>query len=373
MTMQPTTPLMTTLAAAGDGHAGFWLGKTLGASDQAHHTEWLFMFIMWVNIISFIGLMAIMFYFVWRFRRSKQSANYQTSIGHNTPLELAWSIIPFMVMVPIFWWGMTGYVSKVAAPADAQEIYVTGKKWNWTFKYPSGAIASDLVKVTETGVESPAFVVEEGRPVKLIMTSDDVLHAFYIPDFRVKMDVIPNRYTTLTFTPKKAGEHTVFCAEYCGDFHSEMHAKIKVVSKGDFAKKIAEYVDPIRGTPAMIGSNLWKLKGCATCHTIDGAAGTGPTWKDAFGASRTFADGTTGVVDENYLRESILYSQKKIVQGYPPSMPLYAGQLKDEEVFYLTLYIKSLSGKMTSEERAKMEKDVLEQPDLPGGGPKKKD
>jgi cytochrome c oxidase subunit II len=357
-----------TLADANEAHARFWLGKSLGASEQAGHTEWLFMFIMWVNILSFIVLMGIMGWFMLKYRRSKQAENYQVSTSHNTPLELAWSIIPFLVMVPIFWWGMTGYVGKLAAPADAQEIYVTGKKWNWEFKYPTGEIPQDFEEITKVGIASPVLVVEEGRPVKLIMTSDDVLHAFYIPDFRLKMDVIPNRITSLNFTPKAVGEHIVFCAEYCGDRHSEMHARLRVLSRKDYTAKMADYgeiVKPLK-SPLEIGKLLYTLKGCATCHSIDGKAGTGPTWKNIYGARHEFTDGSSAEVNDDYLNESILYSQKKIVKGYGGNMPVYAGQISKDELFYLTLYIKSLSDKMSAEDRAKMDLPIGEQPDMPG-------
>lgn len=361
----------TVYGGAGSGHSGFWLGKSAGASDAAAGSEWLFMFIMWVNIISFVGLMLIMFYFVWKYRRGNQAANYQVSSSHNTPLELAWSIIPFIVMVPIFWWGMTGYVDKLAAPADAQEVYVTGKKWNWSFKYPGGEQAQDLVKITRTEIDSPVFVVEKGRPVKLTMTSDDVLHAFYIPDFRVKMDVIPNRFTSLTFTPKEVGEHVVYCAEYCGEFHSEMHALLKVVDRPTYQATIADWAKVVKGdrTPADIGKLLYTLKGCATCHSVDGKAGTGPSWKNIYGNTHEFTDGSSTLVNDDYLREAILYSQKKIVKGYGANMPVYAGQLSNDELFYLILYIKSLSDKMTPEERAKMDVKLDQQPGMPGGPP----
>lgn len=357
-----------TLAESGDAHSHFWLGPSLGASDMAASSEKLFMFIMWVNIISFVGLMAIMGWFMLKYRRSQQTANYQVSVAHNTPLELLWSIVPFLVMIPIFWWGMTGYIGKLAAPSDAQEIYVTGKKWNWTFKYPTGETAADLQKLTQSGIESPVFVVEEGRPVKLIMTSDDVIHAFYIPDFRLKMDVIPNRFTSLTFTPKQAGDHMVFCAEYCGDFHSEMHARLRVVNRSEFTAKLKDWGVIVKPdfTPIEIAKKLYVLKGCATCHSVDGGAGTGPTWKGIYGATHEFTDGTSHVVDDEYLTESILYSQKKIVKGFGANMPIFAGQLTNDEVFYLRLYIKSLSTQMSADERAKLDVPIRDQPDMQG-------
>lgn len=367
--MMHTASYMLTLAEAGPGHTGFWLGKSAGASDTAGHTEWLFMFIMWVNIISFVGLMAIMGWFMWKYRRTKQSENYQVSAAHNTPLELLWSIVPFLVMVPIFWLGMKGYVEKLAPPSDAQEIYVTGQKWNWKFVYPTGEEAADLKALSQTERESPIFVVEKGRPVVLRMKSEDVLHAFYIPDFRIKMDVTPNRYTSMTFTPKEVGEHLVYCAEYCGDFHSDMMALLKVVDHKDFDAKLKDWGVIIKPglSPVEIGKKLYNLKGCSTCHSLDGKSGTGPSWQGIFAQTHKFTDGSSALVDDNYLRESILYSQKKIVQGYGSNMPVYAGQLSDNEVFYLSLFIKSLSDKMTPQERANMDRPIGDQDDMPKG------
>lgn len=330
-----------------------WFTDSAGASTQAAHSEWLFMFILWVNIISFAVVMGLMFYFMFRYRRSKQSEGYQVSSAHNTPLELAWSIIPLLVMVPIFYWGFEGYVGKLAAPADAEDISVRGQKWNWTFKYKNGAEPqSDPVFLTATKTSVPEFIVPAGRPVRLVMSSADVLHAFYIPDFRTKLDVIPNRYISMWFQANEPGVHKVFCAEYCGDFHSEMGAQLRVVPRDEYEKTLTKWVSGPneKWSPVKYGEILWARKGCNACHTIDGKAGTGPTWKNLYGDMHNYTNNENNMkVDENWLRENILYSQRRLMVGFPASMPVYAGQLTDTDVDALIWYIKSLSDSVKPE------------------------
>lgn len=326
----------------------YWFGSA-GASQQAIETESLFMYILWVCIISFVLLMVLMVWFVFKYHRSRQSENYQTSASHNTPLELAWSIIPLLVMVPIFYYGFTGYVDKLAAPSDSEVINIYGQKWNWRAVYRNGAEPRDQVQLTKTDYDVPEIIVPAGRPVKLIMTSEDVIHAFYIPDFRTKMDVIPNRYTSMWFLPenKPGAEYKVFCAEYCGEKHSEMAAKIRVVPSAEFESTIQEWATgpDAKWTLAEYGAKLYASKGCKACHSVDGTPGTGPTWKDHFGYSWTYTDGSTHTADEQWLTENILNSQKTIVKGFPTSMPIYQGQLKPLDVQALVLYIKTLSDK----------------------------
>ncbi len=329
-----------------------------GASSQATHTENLFMYIMWINIISFIALMGLIFYFIAKYHRGKQNQNYQVSVAHNTPLELAWSIIPLIIMVPIFYYGFTGYLDKLSAPADSEEIMVSGQKWNWTFTYRNGAQPrGDQVMLTRSNYPVPQFIVPGGRPVKLIMSSKDVIHSFYIPDFRSKMDVIPNRYTSMWFLPKEVapGEsrtHTVYCAEYCGDFHSEMAAQMKVVSIPEFEATIKQWTDyPEEIDLLKVGSMVYTAKGCNACHSVNGDKNTGPTWKNMFGETHDYTNGESGkLVDENWLRENILYSQRRIMKGYPTSMPNYVGQLTPLEVDGLVWYIKSLADKTKPED-----------------------
>ncbi len=353
---------------------------SIGASRQAGETENLFMYIMWVNLLSFIMLMALLAWFIMKYRRSKQAANYQVSPAHHTPLELAWSIIPLLIMIPIFYYGFTGYADKLAAPADSEEILVSGKKWDWSFTYANGAEPQgELVHLTQTGKGFPEFVVPVHRPVKLIMNSKDVIHAFYIPDFRTKMDVIPNRYTSMWFYPEKETNwdpatqkaadpskpanppHKVFCAEYCGQDHSDMMAQLKVVSQKEFAETIRKWTDYRQDIPLLkVGELVYSRKGCNACHSVNGTPSTGPTWANLFGKKQEYTDGTTITVDENSLRENILYSQKRIVKGYPTSMPIFAGQLSPLEMDALVLYIKSLSDTHKSEVEAPGAKTVGE-------------
>jgi cytochrome c oxidase subunit 2 len=238
-----------------------------------------------------------------------------------------------------------------------------GEKWKWSFVYANGAEPQgDPIYLTETRIPATEFVVPVHRPVKLIMSSRDVIHAFYIPDFRTKMDVIPNRYTSMWFYPEKETNwdpatqkaadpskpanppHKVFCAEYCGQNHSEMMAQLRVVSAEEYRSIIRKWTDYRPDLSLLkVGELVYSRKGCNACHSIDGAVSTGPTWKNLFGKTQEYTDGTSHVVDENWLRENILYSQKRIVKGYPTSMPIFAGQLSPVEMDALVLYIKSLS------------------------------
>lgn len=329
--------------------AEFWF-KFVGASDQAIKTEWLFMYIMWVNIISFILLMVITGWFVFKYRRSRENQSYQVSASHNTPLELAWSIIPLLVMVPIFYYGFTGYVDKLAAPSDSEIINIVGQKWSWRASYRNGGEPREFGRVTNVEYDVPEIFVPAGRPVKLVMTSDDVIHSFYIPDFRTKMDVIPNRYTSMWFLPEadKAGQvYKVFCAEYCGQNHSEMAALIRVLPPAEFERMIYERATgpDAKWTLAEWGRNLWKSKGCAGCHSVDGTDGTGPTWLNYFGNEHQYTDGSTHVADAKWISDNILNSQKYILKGRPSSMPNYQGLLKPMELKALVIFIQSLSDK----------------------------
>lgn len=363
--------LLAQAGAEGTAWRKFWLGKTLNASPEASHTEFLYMFILWVNIISFVIVMGMMFYFIFKYRRSAQKTNYQVSVAHNTPLELMWSIVPLIVMVPIFWWGFKGYIGKLASPSDSEEIMVRGQKWDWTITYRTGANPQSvgdwaLRDVTKSGKKVVVFAVPAGRPVRFIFNSSDVIHAFYIPDFRTKIDVTPNRYTSMWFQPaalsaddpndvhkqadgttKLYREHVVFCAEYCGNDHSEMAAVVRVIPNEEYEPLIRKWTEPPETTPLVeIGRILFNSK-CASCHTLDGKASTGPTWKDMYGHEVKLASGQTVKADENYIRESILVPGAKVVEGFTPSMPSFQGQLKPLELDAIVLFIKSLSDHAT--------------------------
>lgn len=330
-------------------------------TTQAASTDALGAIILWICSFSFISLMLLMCWFVYKYRRRPGVAP-QRSVSHNTPLELAWSIIPLLILIVIFFMGFEGYMTKIAAPVGAEEVYITGAKWQWSARYRTGREAGltekELTKLKPGtgGPDIPVIYVPAGRPVKLIMQSKDVMHAFFIPDFRTKMDIFPNRYTSLWFEALEAGhDHIVFCAEYCGENHSEMAAVVRVVPWEEYVSVIQSQ-PPLAGKISELGERLRSRRGCATCHTVDGSPLTGPSWKTnaageyGFGTPRTFADGSSiPAADENYFRDSILFSQSHIVAGFGTNMPTFAGILSDEEVDVLIMYIKYLNGEADTE------------------------
>jgi cytochrome c oxidase subunit 2 len=232
----------------------------------------------------------------------------------------------------VFFWGFRAYVSTSIPPADAYEINVQGQKWFWTFEYPNGVQTTDQI------------VVPVNTPIKLQMTSQDVLHSFYVPEFRIKHDVIPNRYSYVWFEAPEEGTYQVLCTEYCGTAHSNMGALVKVVSQTEFNEWIPTGFVTGPGDRSMVayGADLYEAKNCNTCHSIDGSDGTGPSWQNIWGQTHQFTDGTSAVVDSAYVVESILYPGEKIVEGYQNQMPAY--DLTELELQGLIAFIKDLSG-----------------------------
>jgi cytochrome c oxidase subunit 2 len=217
------------------------------------------------------------------------------------------------------------------APKDAIEVKVTGQKWFWSFTYDNGIVSTN------------ELVVPVGKPVRLLMSSKDVIHSFYVPGFRIKMDVLPNRYTITWFEATHTGRFDLFCSEYCGKSHSEMIGSVRVVTDREYGEwQEANFTLGEGLTPEEWGAQLYQTKACITCHSIDGSPNTGPTFKGIMGRSEKMKDGSTIVVDENYLRESILNPQAKVVEGYAPVMPTYQGVLRNEEIDALIAYMKSL-------------------------------
>ena len=295
-------------------------------------------FVLWlVTIISVISCILIGFllvYFVIKYRR--KSDNDQTpAITHDSFLETLWTVIPTILCIVIFIYGYVFYDQYTTTPKNAVEINVTAKQWLWTFDYSNG-------KKTLNELYVPI-----GQPIRLVMQSDDVLHSFFVPAFRVKQDLMGNRYTYINFTATKEGVFDIYCTEYCGTAHSNMLGKVHVLSKEKFAswedgsaKKVQKASSNL--PPAEVGRQLYSDKGCVACHSIDGADGVGPTWKGLFGKNRISADGTSILADENYIKESILYPGEKIVEGYGPVMPSYKGLLEDSDITAIIEYIKSL-------------------------------
>jgi cytochrome c oxidase subunit II len=247
-------------------------------------------------------------------------------ITGSVPMEIGWSLIPFVIAMGIFVYATVVYFNIVRAPAETLEIYSTGKRWMWRFQHIDGQS------------EINDLHVPRGRPVRVTFTSEDVLHSLYIPAFRVKADAIPGRYSSIWFTPTQTGTFHLFCAEYCGTKHSGMIGTVTVMEPNDYQAWLSGSI----GEPmAVRGERLFQQLACVSCHLPDGS-GRGPSLSGLFGSQVQLATGTTVVADDSYLRESILTPHLKLVNGYRAVMPTYQGQVNEEGVMSLIEYIKTL-------------------------------
>lgn len=286
-----------------------------------------YQFLIWASLVSGIIMLGGMIYFAIKYNR-KTDSDKTAYISHNQFLEFLWSFIPLVLFMGIFVWGWVIYHDQRTPPHDAMEVSVTGVQWRWDFEYKNGKKSTN------------EFYVPVGIPVKLLMTSSDVIHSFYVPSFRVKQDVLPGSYTQLWFQAKEAGVFQVFCTEFCGTSHSAMLAKVHVVSQPEFEKWVGG--DPDANLPpAERGKKLYTLKGCNACHSLDGSKVVGPTFKGIFGSTEETDKGAVKV-DENYIAESILNPQIKVVKGYPPSMPSFQGVVNEAEMNALIQFIKTV-------------------------------
>ncbi len=301
-------------------------------STLAHEVDALYYFIYYVSLFFFVLIVACSLYFVLRFRRKGKQVERTPDISHNTFLEILWTVVPTVILAIIFVWGFRGYLKLTIVPKDALQIKVTGQRWFWSFDYPEGVNSLN------------DMVVPVGKPIALLMSSQDVIHSFFVPAFRIKQDVLPNRYTQAWFEAKNVGEYDLLCAEFCGTQHSSMLGKVRVVSTQDYNRWLEEAVGSLgAGMPLKdLGEKLYTSKQCFTCHSLDGTKIQGPSFKGRFGSEAVFTDGSKRTVDENYLRESILNPQAKVVAGYLPVMPTYQSLLKEREVDALVEFIKSL-------------------------------
>ncbi len=299
------------------------------ASDVAGVVDTLFFFILWMSMFFFAIIVGVMTLFLIKYRH-REGHDAQESPSHNNGLEIFWSVIPTIIIAVIFLWGFGAYMDMRQPPSNAYEIRVVARKWTWEFVYSNGH-------------RDPDLHLPVNRPVRLVMSSEDVIHSLFIPAFRVKMDVLPDRYTTTWFNPTRVGEYTLFCAEYCGEQHSTMLARVVVHPSGEFEKWLADAASFLdRVTPEEGGRIVYQRKGCAQCHSTDGSARSGPTFKGIFGAQHEMVDGSRILVDENYIRKSILEPMADIRAGYRPVMPTYAGQIREEEIDALIAFIKGL-------------------------------
>ena len=295
------------------------------ASTMAGNVDALYIFLVIVSALMTGLIFVAIVYFAARYR--KQEGVLAEQIDGSTPLELTWTIIPFFVFMVIFLWGAVVYFKEHTPPRDATEVYVVAKQWMWKLEHSEGQR------------EINELHVPVGRDVKLIMTSQDVIHSFYVPAFRMKQDVLPGRYTMAWFRATKPGTYHLFCAEYCGTQHSGMIGDIVVMEPAQYeAWTSGGSTGPLSAT----GEKVFGELGCSTCHRPD-SQGRGPNLQGVFGKPVELADGRTVTADENYVRECILDPGSRRVKGFQPIMPTFQGLVSEEQVNALVAYVKSLS------------------------------
>jgi cytochrome c oxidase subunit II len=300
------------------------------ASTLAGETDALYMFLVVVSVIMTVIIFAGVFFFAVKYRRRSDSDPMPKPIHGSVPLEITWSIIPFGIMLVMFVWGTKLYYEQYTPPPkNTLDVYVTAKQWMWKIQYPGGQR------------EINELHVPVGRPVKVTLASEDVIHSFFIPAFRLKHDVVPGHYETVWFQATKPGRYHLFCAEYCGTGHSNMRGWVDVMEPDQYET----WLEGGATNPSMAdqGAKLFESYGCVTCH-VSGQKARGPSLNNIFGHAVPLEGGGTAIADEAYLRESILNPSVKIVQGYKAdAMPVYQGQITEEGLLQLIVYIKSLS------------------------------
>ena len=315
-------------------------------SDEAHKIDLLYFFISAVTVVMTAVIFAAVIYFAYKYRRTANPV--ATQIEGSTKLELTWSIVPFLVMLVMFGWGAQLYYAAQTPPKDAMEIFVTGKQWMWKIQYPDG------------GREINALHVPVGQAVKLTMASEDVIHSFSIPAFRVRHDVVPGHYDSLWFTPNKPGHYHLFCTEYCGNQHANMVGWVDVLDQRAYANWASG--GGAQGTLAEQGQQQFAQQGCATCHLLD-QQGRCPNLRGLYNKPVQLVGGLTVTADDAYLRESILEPNAKIVAGFEPNvMPNFKGQLTEQGVIQLIAYIKSLPPQTPASQQGSQQAPVVNAP-----------
>ena len=294
------------------------------ASTIAQGVDYLYYFLTAIDLFFTAIIFLAIFYFAVRYRRRSNHAQVEQIEG-SIPLEIAWTLIPLGICVVVFLWGTSLFIRNSRPPAASTEIFVVGKQWMWKLQHPEG-----VEEINE-------LHVPVNRPIKLTMTSEDVIHDFSVPAFRLKKDVVPGMYTTLWFQATKTGSFHLFCDQYCGTNHSLMRGEVIVMEPTEYEQWLSGGIRG--GTMAQSGAKLYDQLACITCH----GTGRGPSLNGIYGKPVKLTDGKTVVADDAYLRESVLYPSAKIVEGYTPIMPTFKGQVTEEQLLQLIAYIKSLS------------------------------
>ncbi|HAR67549.1 MAG TPA: cytochrome c oxidase subunit II [Lentisphaeria bacterium] len=300
------------------------------ASTIAPEIDALYMFIFYLSVFFFIVITAGTLYFAVKYRKKEgESFSLTSGLRHNTKLEIIWSVIPTILFMIIFAWGWKVFLQAHAIPANAKTIHVQANQWAWNFQYS-----------TLKGIgNSNDLYIPVNQPIKLSMYSKDVIHSLFIPDFRVKMDALPGRNTTLWFEATAVGEYDLYCTEYCGLDHSRMNRTVHVLSEEDYAAFLADVVQPRKFDEIYQAS-------CRSCHSLDGSIGTGPTFKGLWGRTSEFTDGTSltivGDVGAKYIRDSVYNPNLQRVKGFSQAMPTHKNSITEEEIQHIVDGLKFL-------------------------------
>jgi len=306
-----------------------WSGTPLfpeRASTIAGRVDALYFFLLAVSTFFSLLIAGLIVYYAVKYRRRSPDA-VGTVVHGGVVLEIAWTVIPFIISMVIFVWGASVFFAMSRPPDETLNVYVVGKQWMWKFQHLDGER------------EINELHVPVGRAVKLIMTSEDVIHDVFVPAFRVKADVLPGRYTTIWFQPTRPGRYHLFCAEYCGTRHSGMIGEVVVMEPSEYQAWLSG--GAAEGSLASAGEKLFADLACNTCHRPE-AQGRGPVLQGLFGKTVTLQTGDTVVVDEAYVRESILNPSAKVTAGFQPIMPTFQGLVSEEQLLELIEYVKAL-------------------------------
>ena len=301
------------------------------ASKIAPRVDLLNDVITWLSLFFTVAIVGVMIYFAIRYRKREGVDHETPQIRGSSFLEVVWTVIPTIIVIFIGYYGIVIFHDMREVPEDAMTINVTGKKWDWTFDYEG--------KKKTFG----EFVVPVNKPIRLVLTSSDVIHSLFIPAMRVKVDAVPGMYTYLSFTPVKVGDYHVFCTEYCGLNHSQMLARLHVVSAAEFDLWIQDTGPELSGVER--GRQLYTEQGCIGCHSLDGSRLIGPSFLKLYNREGELVDGAPYIADETYLRDSILDPNSQIVKGYPAGqMVVYQDLMSEEELTDLISFIKTVDG-----------------------------
>jgi cytochrome c oxidase subunit II len=306
-----------------------WSGTPLfpeSASTMASRVDALYFFLLALSFFFSLLIAGLIVFYAVKYRR-RAADSVGSEIHGGLALELTWTIVPLLITMVIFVWGASVFFAMSRPPDETINIYVVGKQWMWKFQHLDGQR------------EINELHVPVGRPVKLIMTSEDVIHDVFVPAFRIKADVVPGRYTHLWFQSTKPGRYRLFCAEYCGTKHSGMIGQVVVMEPSEYQTWLSGGAS--EGSLASAGAKLFQDLACNTCHRPD-AQGRGPVLEGLFGKTVTLQNGEALTVDEAYVRESILQPAAKIASGFQPIMPTFQGLVTEEQLLELIEYVKSL-------------------------------